>query len=193
MTCVKTSTYFIFMFLTMSAGVVSAQSDSQDSDSTGFKTSSLLGGDIYLTGDYALTKQYYTSTGAGLGAEIRVKPFFGGYVAGVSNINENYLDYWSLYGGINIDEYRFEIGESRAPESQQNGNLNYTHMFLGVSTKLGGFFFFEPELKIIEPISATLIHPVAGEPIRDGYLETNSFGLRYIYFVLSLKFGFGIN
>lgn len=89
--------------------------------------------------------------------------------------------------------YRIEMGETRVPQSQQNGQSQYTDFFLGFSRKFGGLFFAEPEFKVRLPLRATLQQALPGEPLRAGPMVEHHFGIREVNLALSLKLGIGFN
>lgn len=156
---------------------------------------SVLGGDLFLTVDYPVTHQSYTSAEVGYGAEIRVAPVFVGGIIGLSDVNGSALSYWSLYGGASFAKYRIEVGGTRAPQNQYNGTLNNTALFLGISRRIPFAYIFlvEPEVRVTMPVVETFLHPIDGGPPRDGYLVTQHFGLRYLYLGFTVKLGIGYN
>jgi hypothetical protein len=162
---------------------------------------SFIGGDMFLAPDaftVHFSGRHPLTLAIGWGVEIRIHPVFAGTITGISEDDGlsnggDALQYRIYYGGLMFGHYRFEIGQSRAPEgSQYNGNRGYLVWFFGTSGRFGSIFFVEPEIRIMAPVEATLIH-AGGYGPHSGYLATQRFGLKDVFLGVSLRFGIGFH
>ncbi|MFZ1081477.1 MAG: hypothetical protein WAO19_06075 [Candidatus Kryptoniota bacterium] len=173
-------------------------------DSTTFNLTSILGGDLFLTGEaYALhfgpVGFFSLTAGGGLGIEMRLRPVFVGFVVSASS-HEIRPDpsgpffNTSLYGGAIIQNYRLEIGEMHGDTFMGDPlapNVSYTTYFLGLSKRFGSAFFAEPEIKVMFPIVAGYYQ--YGPPDYYDHVVTEHYGIRDLFFAFGLKLGIGFD
>ncbi|MFZ1081478.1 MAG: hypothetical protein WAO19_06080 [Candidatus Kryptoniota bacterium] len=170
--------------------------------------------------DFFITGELYTlhfsgpsslTPSAGVGAEFRFKPVFIGYIAGFSGDEgipglhgmPSYNDfpyspsftYSLVYCGGVIVNYRFEMGEIKGQHygaDQASGyvNTSYSSVFLGVSKRFGKIFLFEPELKIMFPVSSGF--PIVTEPHNGDFpWVIRHYHISDLFFAIGFKIGAG--
>ena len=189
------------------------------SDSVGIKSESDASGWNWITGhvggDFFLNGQLYglhlsgggsVTRSIGLGAEIRARPVFLGGTVGFSSdeglpfshaqVGHDIGFYsYDLYVGAIVDEYRVEIGENYVDNvdwiSRYYQRINFTTGFVGVSRKIGGVAFLEPEIKIMFPIVSH--YWIGYEPPFNSGPAVEHYHVGDLFFALGLKIGFGFN
>lgn len=177
---------------------------SMDTNRIHFDSPPCIGGDLFLAGDFYglhLSGRGSLTYGEGLGTEIRVRPLFGGVVAGLSGDEGLFhvhsspptFFFLSLYAGVTVHDFRAEIGETSASDSWFAGNGiadSYEAGFLGVSKRWSDIVFVEPGFKIVFPIGARF----AEEPQFGEFVPvTRHFHLGDLFFAFSVKAGIGFN
>ncbi len=160
-----------------------------------------FGMDIFAQGEaytFHLSKVNLLSLygGAGLGAEVRILPLFGGGVIGVSGYQirprPSTFYFFSWYAGLALDGYRFEVGNEYG---QTSGLVPYPQLavykdyFVGISRRYYSGWFLEPEIKVMIPTFATYYTGPQGNvnPLSDHY------GLRDLFLALTVKIGVGFD
>ncbi len=168
-----------------------------------------MGADVFLTGEYFglhLDGPTGAASDGGVGIEVRVHPFSLGYIIGfcgkegipgVRKLDEQQGGIWdftyrTIYVGVTVGKYRLEAGETNADNSWSVSNSpssSYTSAFLGMSRRVGGMLFFEPELKIMYPVVSHYWNTASSPFIP----VTEHYGLHDLFFAIGLKLGIGIN
>ncbi|MFZ1081304.1 MAG: hypothetical protein WAO19_05190 [Candidatus Kryptoniota bacterium] len=143
--------------------------------------------------------------GVGIGGEVHVKPLFVvGIVMGLGD-NEGIIGYdpttpylfSTLYGGTWIGKYQIVAGEINGVGDGGVGYTRYTSLFVGANRKDVKIFFFEPEIRVMFPISGSFVTGPASYKFEVGPSEerdiTEHSHLRDLFFGLTLKVGIGVN
>lgn len=210
--------YFVAVIVcALNVGTTVAQDNTGNPapDTASFKWPPFIGGDIFVNGEvYGLHLGGPASLepALGIGAELRIKPVFLGFVAGFSGddgipglhglASTEYLHYspnftyTSLYCGVTMEQYRYELGELTAKhfaqEAAQDVRTSYSCAFAGVSRRFGKLFLFEPCVKIVFPLSAT--YPIVSSTQSTVYpWITRHYHLSDLFFAIGLKVGIGFN
>lgn len=196
---------FAFFVCLVSVERASAQeavaTSHSDYDTTALKVHTPLGWDLFF--NLNLFGLHFDPNAAtlgeeiGIGAELRVSPFFLGAIAGISD-NEGmwqddaqYYRCLSIYGGAVIGKYRLEIGGAHGWAA--NGD-NYASVFLGGSRKYGDIFFVEPEIRIVYPVAGTFSYELNYWHYPPPFVTVSpNFSIRDIFFGLGVKLGIGYN
>lgn len=168
-----------------------------------------FGGDLFVEGGfYGFHLRGSSSTGSGFGPgiELRIHPIFVGFsvglcgdegIPGLESFNNggggaSSFTYTSIYVGAMVDSFRIEMGkiDGNNSISTVNGNpAGYTAAFLGVSRRLGGVFFFQPELKIMYPLVANYWTSSHANAVR----VSQHYDVRDLYFGIGVRVGLGFN
>ncbi len=197
------------------AGNVRAQSDTsrvapKDSITYGWEQittgwnwiSKQVGGDLFITYEiYGFNLNTFSppTSGGGPGIEIRVRPVFVGSYVGFCG-NEGIQGPWGMfsfaafYGGAIVHGYRLEVGEvlgdNTAWTEMEVPHQTYTSAFIGVSRRIGSYFFLEPDVKLMLPIVS---HYSTGNTLEGFVPGVGHYHLRDLFFSIGLKLGIGAN
>ncbi len=169
---------------------------------------SRVGGDLFATIEaysfHFSRVGFFSITGAyGLGAEFRFRPLFiGGMIGGSGNeIRPQPSDFFlsSLYAGVIIDKYRFEVGkmygETIWMDQDSPPFAVYKTYYVGVGRRYGSGWFIEPEIRLMIPKFATYYLPGSENYSFPGSipLASDHYGLRDLFFAFSVRVGVGFN
>ncbi len=163
-----------------------------------------VGADLFVTGE-AYTFHFgrvgfLSLTGeGGVGAELRFKPLFAGFVYGLSGSEmrdrpSGPFSCSSFYVGVIVSGYRAEVGEvygSFLAADQDMPDVSFKTYFAGLSRRFGGNAFLEPEIQIMFPVEAgTYVNAPPGNSYTNVSIEHYTMG--DLFFCFSVKLGLGV-